>query len=331
MPEVMVWAIEHVSPDDLKWLHDIGMKKVFATLPDVQPRFVDMAHDVGLKVVAQWPEWKLLDLTSDAVMFRDFEGNISSMDILENRGPSYWMPDVLDKTIEQLSWLSSHVDGVLIVPRYSDSPFPVPWGNTVTDDYRNTARFWCFDQWGREAYGKPMPTHAEIGADGQVLTDTDFYRWYQQAWSDRMCDLSSAAIDHGLSEQYTWMVPLHCASLENMAAGTYNQAWVYDRWTELVRSRGGNPTVVACCLFGSWDASRATNVSRTLQMATEHGWNLMAGAEAVGSPEVLVQNVTRNTDFADRHGLSLIASGRHFFHPCIRMQMTAHFVGLKEG
>lgn len=322
--DICIWIVDgqELYPIDAQWLQDCGVKYV-ACQPYQLPQIVGACQPFDLKVVATWPDWNGLGLSTPEYAFRNYQGLMCAEDVPVSQGPSYWHPwanDYAALSIDDVAALG--VDGLIICPRFGDNPFPRDWFSCDDDDWQYNAQFWSFDKWAQEAWtqyaGVPMPTHATV--DGSF--PQAFYRWYQRAWAERIVSLSEAAMDAGITDLMTWYIPCHSKTAENMALGSWDHAWAYDQWVNKVQHRGGKATVVATCLFASWVPERATNVQITRQLSADHGWSMLVGAEVCDDVSAVVPNFIVNARYAKQQGWGLFASGRYIFDRIVRRPLT---------
>lgn len=322
-----LWLPFQVERLDVRWLAEIGIYGIMGPTEVLTATFADLLHSYGLRVFPQWPEWERLGLSGPAEAFRNHLGLMAANEVGPLGSPSYWHPfanELASLLLDDLE--ASRPDGLLIIPRYSDNPFPKHWERVDEDNFLNNAQFYSFDQWAVADWARhsdePMPTHASVTLDNSLGTSHDFYRWYQGAWQRRIEELTAAALAAGHRELYTWYAPLPALTCENIALGSYNSAWVYDKWVRQVTNQGGHPTILATCLFASWLPMRSTAIAMTLDLVEKHGWDMMAGAEICNSTDGVLIGLLNNGFFGKRNGLSLFGSGRYFFDPVNRRPLT---------
>jgi len=320
----MVWLGKQqtISRVDIAWMADVGVNSVL-TYGNRLAELVPRCHEFGVKVIALWPDWFELGMTTPPYAFREYRGRMCYEDVPVSEGPSYWHPSADDYAAVALTQLkAAGADGLLICPRAGDKPFPKEWYHADEDAFRYNALFWSFDEWATAAWSKTgqgeMPTHAVVKSSGELGFSREFYRWYQSAWANRIYRLSDFALNDGFRELYTWYIPCHAKTAENMAMGSWDHTWVYDGWVQRVRKGSGTPTMVAACCLGSWLAERATNIQITTELVCERKWPMMVGMEVSGASEKLLPNLIVNGKYAVDRGMGLFVSGKFFFEETYR-------------
>lgn len=288
------------------------------------------AHSVGIRLIARWPDWGEMGLCDEAHAFQAHDGrtNIrqaqpdgSYLPWPQLLGPSLWHPEAEERAAEVIPRLAaSGVDGVVIGTLDSDGPIPTNYHGMEAKLAEGTTLFWSFDEfaqaeWSEAGGGAPMPQRA-TGCDGGLPDElAKFYRWYQDSWINRIIRLSDMALDVGLTEIYTWWVPLVWYADSHVATATADNQLALARWREHVLGRGGHPVTILAKLYPDpgeslpWGARAEAEIQQIL--AESPDWDCIVGAQAeVG--EGCVDNVRTNGTKAAAAGYTgIFASYRH--------------------
>ncbi len=252
-------------------------------------RTVKKAHEVGIRVVAIFPNWMDLGLCSGDFCFKTADGFTNEhFDGSQGRieGCSHWHPGAEERWFPTLQPLVDlGIDGILASPMHSDRMYPTdwyPWENRIK--YSNY--FWCHDKYAKAAWAEisnePMPDQALIGHDEQPLCSMEFYRWYQSGWINRINRLADAALDANLKDIFTWWIPLDFWDGENMADGTASSVAPLEAWRQHIIGRGGLPVTVSACIWGLWPRWEVPGLETLRQVSTDLHWATIGGAEAWG-------------------------------------------------
>lgn len=328
---VCIWPKSVPSRCDLKWLRRIGVTSILCYRDILTTGVIEDAKWSGLKVIVQWPDWRAIGLMDHEYALRNHLGDMGRRDReLDNiSGPSYWYPHAVEQAAETVGELQvMGIDGVLVTPRYDDCIFPLEYMDADNDGFRGNSQFWSFDKWAVAAWGGAMPTHSDISLEGTLETDHDFYRWYQSGWQQRLLGLTEVVLEVGFRDLYIWHLPLQSLTLENVALGSFDAAWVYDSWQWLVTERGGVGTIICCNLLGSNVVERNSNTVLTLKAKARHGWRMMMGAQIDMSTQQLETNLVRMTEFAETNGMGLFGSGRYLLQQDQRNTVFSRIEGL---
>lgn len=265
---------------------------------------------LGMAAWMVFPDWPRLGLCGNDSALRTAFGDSSAMQGDENcLGPSYWHPEADAIAINDLRWLLSlSSDGVVVSPRYGDTPYPATWRNIHLDGYRHCRKFWCWDTWAQAAWAtqsdQPMMELAAVDAYGRPAVDPKFYEWYKAAPVGRINRLTDAVLDGGVKQVATWLVPFTYWTGETMAMGTAGALPLLERWYRRVAQSGARALMIAACLFAHTPFVRGTVIEAARQLHQMHHWEWLAGAEACTDGDRAIINVQRHRAMQDDVGLS---------------------------
>lgn len=166
--------------DDLSRIAELGFNYIACRGAGPNREFertIKNAHEVGIKVVAIFPDWFELGLIGPEFSFQTVDGKTNDhFEGSEGRieGPSYWHPEPDVRWRPALVKLAeTGLDGILASPMHSDRMAPTDW-YPFGGHPKYTTAFWSFDAHAKKAWAEhsdeEMPTQALVGHDGLPIT-----------------------------------------------------------------------------------------------------------------------------------------------------------------
>jgi len=212
-------------------------------------------HKRGMKFVARWPDLAGLGLCVDDTAFENFQGVRNAQGNSAQAGPSHWCEKAT--VIGEQSakgYADIGVDGLILQTIMCDRPYPTNWYTGRPEDWRRVTSFWSFDSaakkdWAKFSGGEWMPSRAISDGTPPDETLMRFYRWYQDAWLQKLDRLSQAAVAAGMSEVWTWYVPFNEWTEENMADATADSMLYVEGWRKKMLAAVVRPVVLTTCIF----------------------------------------------------------------------------------